>query len=330
MRSGYRFIGVGLAIVFFAAMVTALPGSTFNKLAHSILHNYLLFTGALGALGTLTMAVIQTIKDLVPVMRWYQQIRTSQWLAVRAGEATKVRAAPEPSLPHEIVKKRLEQPRLSFAHLAPMLHQEWSPPFDKTDVEVALDAEADLLRLATAGNRMAFYDLPIEQLCGQMNTASQAVLDYPHRHESLLKCLASLAEPGDAAAFAEHTQRLRLEELQRKSPRTPDEEGELQRLQRHFADLRGPIANQIHRNIDAFQIDVGDRWKWYLRIASFLVSFGITAGAIHAGVGAQWIDSSTRRNEWEAIVLIGLLGGFLAPVTSDLQAIVRQLRQTTT
>ena len=65
-------------------------------------------------------------------------------------------------------------------------------------------------------------------------------------------------------------------------------------------------------------------------MASFLVSFGITAVAVYAGVGAQWINSGSGWNKWEASVVIGLIGGFLAPVTSDIQAIVRQLRQTTT
>ncbi len=328
MKSWYRFIGIGLALAFVAAIVAALPGSTVERLVHNVLHNYLLFAGALGALSTLTMAVIQTIKDLVPLLRWYQEIKTRQWLALRAAEATKVHTARQLS-PRAIVKERLKRPHLSFARLAPELHQDLYPPFDRTDEDDAVEAEADLLRLATAGNRMAFYDLPIEQLCGQMNTAAQAMLDYPERHQALLKCFASLAEPDEVSAFADSTGRQRQEDL-RKKFRTAPEDEELRKLQQHFADLRGPIANQIHRNIDAFQIGVGDRWKWYLRMASFLVSFGITAIALYAGVGRQWIDSGTGWDQWEGVVLIGLIGGFLAPVTSDIQAIVRQLRQTTT
>ena len=328
MKSSSRFVGIGLAFALTAAIVVAaLPGGTISKLVHNLPDNYLLFTGALGALGTLTMAVIQTIKDLVPALRWFQEAKTQHWLKINAAESAKVQNKKEGS-PREIVKRRLE-PQSSFARIAPELSQDLFPPFNETDQDNALEAEADLLRLATAGNRTAFYDLPIEQLCGQMNTASQAVLDYPQRHVQLLKCLASLAEPDDISAFAEQEPRLRQEKLRRTSGRTTDEEMELNRLQQHFADLRGPIANQIHRNIDAFQIDVGDRWKWYLRVASFLVSFGITAAAVHAGFGAQWIDSSSTLSELENIILIGLLGGFLAPVVSDIQAIVRQLRQTT-
>jgi len=327
MKSWYRFIGIGLALVFVAVIIFGLGGSIFEPLIQKILHNYLLFTGALGALSALTMAVIQTIKDLMPVLRWYQEIKTRQWLAVRAAEGAKVHNDKTP--PRQIVRDRLDRKWWSFARLAPELNQDLYPTFDAKDENAAVDAEADLLRLATAGNRMAFYDLPIEQLCGQMNTASQAVLDYPERHLPLLRCLASLAEPDDISAYADSNDRQRQEVL-RKKFRSSEEEEELRRLQQHFADLRSPIANQIHRNIDAFQISVGDRWKWYLRIASFLVSFGITAIAVYAGVGATWFNSGSGWNKWEASVVIGLIGGFLAPVTSDIQAIVRQLRQTTT
>ena len=47
MKSGYRFIGIGLALVFVAVMILGLPGSIFEPLIQKILHNYLLFSGAL-------------------------------------------------------------------------------------------------------------------------------------------------------------------------------------------------------------------------------------------------------------------------------------------
>ena len=59
------------------------------------------------------------------------------------------------------------------------------------------EAEADLVRLATAGDDEAFYDLAIEQMCGQMNAAAQVVLEYPERHKELLLLLAAQARPDD-------------------------------------------------------------------------------------------------------------------------------------
>jgi hypothetical protein len=322
-----RLFGTVLAIALVAAIFfAAMHGQSVNLLVKDIEDHYLALTAALGALGTLSMAVIQTIKDLVPVMRWYQQIKAKHWLQSKAAEASAAaKAQPNQQFAaREIVKQRLVQP-FSLAVLAPELHQAFFQRFDKSDEDFAIDAEADLLRLATAGNRPAFYDLPIEQLCGQMNAASQVVLDYPERHQPLLKCLASLAAPEDLAAFADPALRDEVAALRNKSDRSPSEEDQLREKQQQLTDVRARIANQIHRSVDAFQIATGYRWQWYLRTASFLISFVISAAAVSAGVGSLG-DGSPITNNWAAIIAIGLMGGFLAPVTSDLQAIVRQIR----
>ncbi|HEY6300500.1 MAG TPA: hypothetical protein VIW95_12750 [Candidatus Binatus sp.] len=323
-----RLVGTVLAMAFVlvivAAVLAARQEEPVTTLAKTISDHYLAFTAALGPLGTLSMAIIQTVKDLVPVMRWYQEVKTRHWLRSKAHEAAVAAEASQQFAPREIVKKRLLQP-FSLAVLAPELHQAFFPQFDEADEDVAIDAEADLLRLATAGNRPAFYDLPIEQLCGQMNAASQVLLDNPERHEPLLKCLASRAAPQDLKDFASPALRNELATLRNKSQRDSLEEDRFRELQQQLADVRARIANQIHRSIDAFQIATGYRWQWYLRTASFLISFGITAVAVRAGVGSPG-DGSPVTNNWALIVAIGLVGGFLAPVTSDLQAIVRQFR----
>jgi hypothetical protein len=325
-----RLFGTALAIALIVAIfLAAISEPSVNNLVKNIQDHYLALTAALGALGTLSMAVIQTIKDLVPVMRWYQQIKTKHWLRSKSSEASAA-AKMSPTYQfaaREIVKQRLLQP-FSFAVLAPELHKAFYQQFDPTDEDVANDAEADLLRLATAGNRPAFYDLPIEQLCGQMNAASQVVLDYPDLHKPLLKCLASLAAPDDLTEFANATLRNRVATLRNKSGRDAAEEDELRAKQQELTDIRAKIANQIHRSVDAFQIATGYRWQWYLRTASFLISFVISATAVRLGVGSLG-DGSPITNNWAAIVVVGLMGGFLAPVTSDLQAIVRQLRTKT-
>src|SRR5215467_10479715 len=42
-----------------------------------------------------------------------------------------------------------------------------------------LEAETELIRLSTGGDRSAFYDLEPAQLCGQINSAAQMVLAFP-------------------------------------------------------------------------------------------------------------------------------------------------------
>jgi hypothetical protein len=320
-----RLIAIFLSLLLIIAIAFAafplLPDSgAVQKLLKGVAGNYLLFTGALAVLSTLNMAVLQTIKDLVPVLRWYQQVRTRHWLHLKAAEAVKVEAA---SQPRTVVQERLA-PKTFFARIAPELHHAFTFIPDVADQQTASEAEADLLRLATAGDRAAFYDLPIEQVCGQMNAAAQVVLDYPARYPGLLKCLASLSSPEDRQQVSS-TEFASLRE--KGSLRTADEEKRFKELSQRVMDARSRVANQTHRSIDAFQISVGYRWRWYLQIASFLISFAITVIAVNLGALNGWASDGSISHNWAAIVVIGLIGGFLAPVVRDIQALTQQFRK---
>lgn len=320
-----RLIAVLLSICFIVAIAfAALPllpdNGAVQKLLKGVAGDYLLFAGALAVLSTLSMAVLQTIKDLVPVLRWYQQVRMRHWLHQKAAEAAKVETV---TVPRTVVQERLS-PKTLFARIAPELHHAFTFIPDEPTQQTASEAEADLLRLATAGDRMAFYDLPIEQVCGQMNTAAQVVLDYPARYPGLLKCLASLSSAEDREMVSSFEFAL----LRDKGPlRTADEERRFKEVSQQVMDARSRVANQIHRSIDAFQISVGYRWRWYLQIASFLISFAITVLAVNLGALNGWVSDGSISSNWAAIVLIGLIGGFLAPVVRDIQAITQLLRK---
>jgi fluoride ion exporter CrcB/FEX len=320
-----RLIAILLSLCFiiaigFAAFPVLPDSGAVQALLRGVAGNYLLFTGALAVLSTLSMAVLQTIKDLVPVLRWYQQVKTRHWLHRKAAEAAKVESVTQP---RTVVQERLA-PKTFLARVAPELHYAFTFVPDEANQQTASQAEADLLRLATAGDRAAFYDLPIEQVCGQMNVAAQVVLDYPARYPGLLKCLASLSSPEDREAVSS-TEFAMLRE--KGGLRTADEERRFKEVSQLVMDARSRVNNQIHRSIDAFQISVGYRWKWYLQIASFLISFVITVVAVNLGALSGWVSDGSIPQHWAAIVAIGLVGGFLAPVVRDIQAITQQLRK---
>lgn len=116
------------------------------------------FATALAAVGVISMAFLQTVKDMLPVRRWFQAAWVRGWLRDQATQA---------------------------------------PPITTAIAVNADAAEADLFRLATSGDRSALYDLAIEQVTGKMNAAAQMVLDFPWRHEHLFCCLAAQADVGD-------------------------------------------------------------------------------------------------------------------------------------
>src|SRR5215469_9393008 len=116
----------------------------------SLTHWILIIILPLIGIAALTMALIQTAKNMLPLRQWFQRNSVNSWLAVRAHTARSATPA--------------------------------------IDVE---QAKTDLVHLTTAGDSAALYSLPIEQLCGQINAATQIILDYPAHHWDLLRCLAS-------------------------------------------------------------------------------------------------------------------------------------------
>jgi NO-binding membrane sensor protein with MHYT domain len=82
------------------------------------------------------------------------------------------------------------------------------------------------------------------------------------------------------------------------------------------------VTHQIQRAIDALQVSAGFRWKWYLQIASIVLS------GIIAGIGV-WRFGHCQDPWKQFFTTIGaaILGGFLAPVARDLVASLQQLRK---
>jgi hypothetical protein len=267
-------------------------------------HSYSFFT-AIAAVGVLSMAVIQTLKDMFPLRNWFQKRALDQWLREKAVESRRRWSG------------WLERDGRGW--FAAELARQTDSLLDTHAEEFsqgpdAAQAEQDLIKLAADGDSKALYDLPIEQLCGQLNAAAQMVLDQPLDHPDLMRCVASVADPADIA-------RVIFPPREAKGPR-PVEAGEGQKRYDSFIDARTRVTHQIQRAIDALQVSVGFRWKFYLQLASIVLS-GIIAGL---GVWAFGnIPGFGRR--LLATMAVGVLGGFLAPVARDLVAALQQLRK---
>jgi hypothetical protein len=263
------------------------------------------FLAAIAAVGTLSMAVIQTIKDMLPVRNWFQRFFVRRWLRNKAKLASKQWKAWMEGAGRAWFAQ--EQNRAEGIGGGPSAEQFSREPS-------AERAEEDLIKLATDGDGKALYELQIEQLCGQLNAAAQVALDRPRDHSDLMRCLASLADPVDVA-------RVMFPPLEAKLARTQLDAAGQQRYD-SFVDARTRVTHQVQRAIDALQINAGFRWKFYLQLASILLS------GIFAGSGVAWFLHN--RDLWDRIsaaLVVGILGGFLAPVARDLVASVQQLRK---
>jgi hypothetical protein len=224
-------------------------------------------------IAVLSMVVIQLLKDLLPLRRWYQR-RWMRWkLGVLATEgrrrSTDVSKTPSNKIP--------------------------DPG----------EAERQLCKLATSSDVDAFYDLPIEQMCGQMNAALAVAIDHPGHYPDLLLCFASGADPQDVATV--------FEQSRKTTESSGVSDGGAPPIPQAFIDSRNRVANQVQRTIDGIQISAGFRWKWALQLISILLSFAIAASVL---IGERVV----------VILVAGLLGGFFAPVLRDILAALQSMR----
>jgi hypothetical protein len=135
----------------------------FQEFFSQAANGWLQYILALNLIGAISMAILQTVKDLFPIRRTYQKWRLQIWF-----------------------RKGAE--RLNAGKPLPVV----------SDAQ----AENELLILAANGDGAAFFDQQIEQVCGVFNAAMQVVLESPLLYGDLLKITASRADPTDVAVLA--------------------------------------------------------------------------------------------------------------------------------
>jgi hypothetical protein len=207
-------------------------------------------------------AFVQLLKDLLPIRRRFQRNFLASWFA-----------------------QRLAQKKAK-----PVTHEQ------------LIDAETDLIHLATGGDRSAFYNLEAAQLCGQMNSAAQIAMAYPNLHPDLIRFLAPEAEEDDITKIVESA----------RTNAAPTEASAMDEV----LDARNRVTHHLQRSIDALQISMGFRWKFWLQSTSYLVCFGLALFCLS-------VVKSGGYTVVEAIA-VGLCAGFLSPVLSDFAGAVNR------
>jgi len=115
------------------------------------------FLLVVAGLGSLTMAILQAIKDTTPLRQWFQKYQLTKWLMLHA----------------EVAKQ----------------NNNGAPSW--------CDALSQIVLLSTDGDSNAFFSLEIEKLCGQWNAAVQIVLDSPKEYPDFFSCVAARSLTSD-------------------------------------------------------------------------------------------------------------------------------------
>ena len=217
------------------------------------------------AAGTISMAIVQLIKELTPIRRAFQRQWLRRWFEMRA---RRLRL-------HKGTDRKLARP----------------DPYEGFRM---------LIELAIGGDADSFFDLAAEQLVAQMNAAALAALDYPKRHRDLLLVLSEGADLKDVARVMV---------------------GVSGPSSQPYHDARNRVGNRIQRNLDGVQIALGNRWRLYMQS----LAIALTVILIEAAV--LWNAREFHLPTFFLAIVIGVIGGYLAPVARDLVAALQSLRK---
>ncbi|MGY1693568.1 hypothetical protein ACI780_01550 [Geodermatophilus sp. SYSU D00814] len=193
--------------------------------------------------GVLAASLVEVVKRLTGVRGRYHEYELREYLRETAERQARPVAGPAGAPPGE--EGRRGDP---WRQLESALGNVWP-----TEEELAEERR----RLSRGGRFVAhprrdpryFFDLPLEQLMGQIAAALQVALATPQRYVELLRCFAGTALPPDERDEDE------LEMLLRPTPPTGDE----------LVAAQAVVHERMQRSIDGVQVIVGHRWRWFVR-----------------------------------------------------------------
>jgi hypothetical protein len=284
----------------------------------------------LAAIGSTSMAFIQTTKNVTPVWSGFQRVKLRQWLMANLGGDHSYEWVP------------------GWAKAIPLFREGvglWKErnTSRKEELERIRGVEQDLISLATSGDANAFYALAIEDSCDQIRKVLSVMLDYPKPHLALLRCLAGpegfrdidRIVPPEHRTEEEDTQVGELENnvelaetehaaVRRTSRRRkpPDENAAF----REMTEAKSRLVIKLRCSVDAIQTSIGFRWKFYMQAASMVLSAILGAAAVRIGAIAGHVAAMDTASSAVVAVVTGILAGFLAPVVRDLVAAIEKLR----
>ncbi len=264
------------------------------------------------AIGVIVMASIQAVRAIVPVRSWFHRHRVSVWLG----------RAPDKFKKPQHFKPRMRE-RLTEA---PWLGEYIKP--DTTEEDIL----HRLLQLTTAEGEdrpsvsRAFFDMPLEQLCGQISAGAERAIVDPRANGDILLRFANAAGEEDVLSFFKAHDELNGTRADTgiKSPEPDFSFGvepapSRERRTETFMRARASVEERVRRSIDCLQIESGFEWRRRLRVIA--VTLAAALGLTAALIANQFLASVP------AAIASGIVGGFFAMLARDLTAIVERLRR---
>lgn len=159
-----------------------------------------------------------------------------------------------------------------------------------------------------------FFDLPLEQLMGQLASAIESSLNTPQEFEELLNALVGEAAPMEVEVLVGPI----------RTPPGPkasaEHEAGYETYVASFARAQAVVGDRVQRSLDALQVVIGHRWRWFLRatVMSICAVVALILVRVSGVNGTQALA---------ALITITVLGSVVAWIGRDVMAVVERWRR---
>jgi len=280
IRTSYAGIVFGIvAIVVLATIVWSIVRTALRASFQLIPSNIEFSSGAPLAylvlslsIGIITMTLVQIWRTLLPIRGYYQLVTLSRFL--QKGERS----------------IRSDEENSDTKHTA---GSNFDIPPDQVSVDIAISELVGRLGGMATEEKVrsrnilssSFFDLPIEQLCAQINLAFEAGLATPKRYPHLILCI--VGKQG-----LESLEKIR--QIPPPSQRTQGSESTQFLLDQ--TEARSALSQIGQQRVDAFQITSGSSWRRILRLAALIISILLSWSMIHALAQGQALFFDFSKN----------------------------------
>jgi hypothetical protein len=295
---------MSLVLVFQAASST--PESVVSTVNHFT--NFLLaYVAALGAVGALSMALVEAWKKLFDSRTRFQALRWTQWL-----QRTPLYLGIGNGEDESSARRRAYSELLQLCTGVP-----------------AADAQADSSQLLESGGHLPFYHafirwrfpsravfaLELERMMGNIQEAADVALASPRQNTGLYLLMTTGADPDDIRNWYQKGPESLVAIV---DPTSEDR----QRIKDH-ADRFARLRQVTKRKLDGFQIYAADRWASWNQIWANVV------GMIALFLILVWLKTrpgAVSPPGYPTIVIFSLLGGILSPLAKDLVSALKRVK----
>ncbi|MBI4427575.1 MAG: hypothetical protein HY562_00475 [Ignavibacteriales bacterium] len=271
-----------------------LPVESINQFVEGQLTPILKLLEAVGKtiliVAPLTMVLIQMVK--VPLRRFFHKRKISSWLS---------------GFSYPILPTTYLLPLAFFRRFKEIDTYRKAPRDEDEPIRERID---QLVRLSTAGNSYALFQLSIEQLCGQLLAAVQTIMNDPARYRLLLNSIVGEQRLDSAMKDDIDTIAPSLKVKSFKAKKSDEKK---------YLAARSRIHSAIQRSIDALQISAGIEWRAWMKFAATVLSgliIVLTVSIATMPVGLKVM----------LVLVVAPVAGYASSILRDAIAVIEKLR----